>query len=282
MNISVNNFDIGSLSTNVDLKPGIQGLTIPSIRTATGDFSGKDGGWVSAQFYGKREIVIDGELQAKTRAASETLRADLQTALPIRTLLPVIVTTPNGDNYYTSAYVIDLKMAVESKFYAPFQLTLLAPDPYFYKVPTSSDTSEGWTEETLDLSNDGGYETPYILPIVWSPGSTPVTINNPNVIEAYPQIILTGAFTNPRITNTTTGQYIELTASTVSGDEVIFDLYNRTVTLNGGSVLASLEAGSTWWPLETGDNLIELTTDSGSDDGTAVIRYRLPYPAVFF
>ena len=47
--------------TSAELEPPVQGLGKPSVRTASGNYSGRDGGWISSQFYSTRQIVITGE-----------------------------------------------------------------------------------------------------------------------------------------------------------------------------------------------------------------------------
>jgi len=283
MNVSINGLDIGSNGVSLFLSPPIQGLATPLVRTSSGNFSGRDGGWLSTQFYAPREIVVNGTIMASSCDEAEELRCQLLEALPIRTSLPFIFTTESGANFYTDVYFINLEMDVINDIHAPFQLTLLAPDPYFYRVGSGSGTTDptGWFTDTLYRIIGGGYVTPYELPVDWAPGSTPTVINNTNGIDVYPQIILEGVFTNPRITNETTGEYIEITATTTSTDTIIIDIYARTVTLNGGSILGSLLIGSSFWSLEPGNNSIALTTDSGSDEDEAIIRYRIPLTGVF-
>lgn len=283
MNVSINNLNIGDESTSIDLLPPVQGLAAPPIRTSSGNFSGRDGGWLSTQYYAPREIVINGMIRGTSCSNAESLRCSLLSSLPIRESLPFVFTTMTGADFYTDVYFINMQMDIVATKYAPFQLTLLAPDPYFYRVGSGSGTTDptGWFTDTLYRIIGGGYVTPYELPVDWAPGSTPTVINNTNDIDVYPQIILEGAFTNPRITNETTGEYIEITATTTSTDTIIIDMYARTVTLNGGSILGSLLIGSSFWSLEPGSNSIALTTDSGSDEDEATIRYRIPLTGVF-
>jgi len=253
------------------LKPQIQGLDKPEIRTSSGNYSGRDGGWIASQFYKYRVITINGELNERTCANLETARRELVEALPIRTALPMFITTFAGTMYYADVYVIDLKMDIVGSRFQEFQLTLMSPDPYLYGA-------DSYIEQIIYKLVGGGYTFPYILPVTWAAGSTPTLVNNTSNILTYPIITLPGVFTNPRIQNNTTGQYIELAVTTATGDEIVIDMKNRTVTLNGGSILP-YKSGNWWW-LVPGTNMIELTSGSGSDDTEGTIKYRLAYDGI--
>lgn len=281
MNVNVNSvLDIGSSSSIFDLQPGLRGLFIPPIRSSRGNWSGKDGGYMSSQFYAPRTITVPGGVTGNGCEEIRQAYCDIQAAVPIRQLIPFVFTDMEGEKYYTDVYLIDFQMDLEATFYADFQLTFYAPDPYFYKVSSGDEGSGGWVEQEIFRIIGGGYPTPYVLPVVWEPGSSPTVITNPNDLEAYPQIRLEGKFTNPRITNGATGQYIEIGVSTSGGDVIIIDSFKNSVTLNGVSILPSVSSGG-FWRLVPGDNPISLTSSSSEDDGTAFVRYRIPYVGAF-
>lgn len=260
------------------LLPVVQGLSKPKVRVSAGDYSGRDGGWLSGQLFKSREIVIQGEFNEGNCADLQLMREALEDALPIRQSIPFFVTNFVGATYYADVYFVDLQMDISDKFSAPFQLTLLAPDPYLYDAGDGIDPDSGYITEVIYKIVGGGYVTPYILPVTWDPGSTPTIVDNTSDVYIFPEIVLTGQFTNPRITNNTTGQFIELGVTTTTGDVIEIDMKNRTVTLNGGSILPTKTG--TWWGLQSGENAIELTTDSGSDAMSGIIRYRIAYEGI--
>lgn len=261
-----------------DLEPPVKGLGKPSVRTSSGNYSGKDGGWISGQFYSTRQIVITGSFTARSCALLEAKKQELLDALPIRTLIPMFVTTFTGKIYYADVYFIDLQMDIEDNIYAPFQLTLLAPDPYLYDAGDGIDPDSGYITQTIYKLTGGGYVLPYILPVIWETGSTPTSVNNTSDIYIYPEITFTGKFTNPIITNNTTGQFIQIGVTTTVGDVIVIDMKNRTVTLNGGSILP-YKTGS-WWGLQPDINMIQFTTGSGGDDCCAQLKYRIAYEGI--
>jgi len=280
MNININGLSIGT-TREIVLRPPVKGLAMAPIRTSSGNFSGRDGGYVSAQFFAPREIVIDGVVSGLTCNEAFAVRCSMLDKLPIRQSLPLRVNTDDGRSYAADVYLLDFQMDYSTPRYAPFQMSLLAPDPYFYDPGTSGDPNSGYINQTVYKIIGGGYINPYILPVIWDPGTTPTIINNPTDLYIYPQIILNGQFTNPQILNVTTGQKVKLNVTTTSGDKIIIDMKERTVTLNGGSILPFRTSDSSWWALVPGNNTIQLTSDSGADNTQATIRYRLAYTGVF-
>lgn len=251
----------------------LSGFSKPPIRTSAGNFSGRDGGYVSGQNYSMRVMDVAGEVNGLTCQDTEDLRKAIAD-LPIRETLPVFVTTFAGNLYYTEAVVYDAKAETEGGTFGAYKILLTAPDPYFYLASVSDPDSVYFDQDFFRVSG-GGYVTPYILPIVWSPGDTPTTISNSGTIVVYPEIILNGQYTNPKITNVTSGQFIELNVTTTVGDEIVIDMKNHTVTLNGGSIAAYVTDESNWWYLSVGNNTILLESDSGADNDTGIIRYRV-------
>lgn len=275
--VTLNNFLFKTYGHGAVLEPNLDGISLPDIRMSGDDFSGRDGGYVSSQFFSRREIVIRATLTGSC-SEIESLKCSLQNSLPIRQPLPLVIETKSGNKYYTDTFLADIDMPE----YGGLQravITLIAPSPYFYGG-SSSDPSE-WIEREISKIVGGGYETPYELPVSWKPGSTPENVINTGSIAVYPQIVLQGKWTNPVIRNTTTGSYIELNISTTNGDEIIIDMDNRTVTLNGGSILPFVVAGSSWWALQVGDNYIYIESDSGDDEQTGTVRYRRTYTSVY-
>lgn len=260
------------------LSPPLQGLDLPPIRTASGNYSGRDGGWVASQFFSSREIVVNGVLYGQSCDNADELRCLMNSMMPIRQSFPFVYVSTTGQRYFADVYLRDLSIDIVSKNYAPFTITLVAPDPYLYDGGTDDNPGNGWIEQPIYKIIGGGYVTPYVLPVEWAASTQPTIVNNPNDVLIYPQIVLEGTFTNPQIINETTGQFIGANITTTAGDVIVFDLKERTVTLNGGSVLPAM-TGS-WWPLVRGDNYISLMSYGGSDDDEGTIRYRIAYTGV--
>lgn len=251
---------------------GVTGLGMADIRTSSFLFSGRSGGLVTDQFLGFRIVGISGKIgrNAGTRAQHKLDRAALFAALPIGTKIPVYITVFDGETYRIDANVTDVKIEYNQGGHtSDFLIQLTAGDPLFY-------STDGGDEQSALLTRvaQGGYVTPYILPVIWDSGSSPtIVVNNGSEIY-YPVITLHDAANNPSVTNQATGETFEVTITTVAGDELVIDMFNRTLTLNGVNILGNKAEGSVWWGLLAGNNPLVLDSDSGSDDVTATVVWR--------
>lgn len=162
-----------------------------------------------------------------------------------------------------------------------YQLTLVAPDPLLYEAGDGSDPDSGWQELDVYKLIGGGYITEYNMPVQWTPGTTPtVAVNNGDVV-IYPQFKIVGAVQNPRITNHSTNKFVQINITTTNPtDELIIDMNQRTVTLNGGSVLSFRTLDSTWFGLELGNNVVEYTSEGSGDVQFGTLRWRTAYQGV--
>lgn len=258
------------------LTPALQGISKPQIRTTGDDFSGADGGYIGGQNYSRRTIVLNGFVEGGTQFVQDRID-EMNAGLPIRQTLPVFVTSYTGVTRYTEAVLTDIKSDIEIENQRMFQITLLCPDAYFYDAGDGVDPNSGWLEQSIYKTVGGGFILPVITPIVTSPGTTPATITNSGAVTISPQIVLKDRFTNPKITNKRTGQFIKINVTTAPGDTVTIDMKNRTIVLNGGSIAAYRSSDSSWWTLPPGDSMVTLESDSGADNTTGKIRWRAAY-----
>lgn len=273
MIISVNGFVLNDPTSGngVYLDEPVDGLGLPPIRTSSGVYSGRNGGYVSAQFYGMRLITLTGTIFSTSDATVEANRQALAAAVD-DTSVTVDITTNSGNLYTLTAYTDSLDMPIQRVVgQAPFKLSLIAADPAIYDNSTS-----GTHTASIPLSLGGGITWPISwTPVTWAAGGLPVTVNNTGTIALYPKITLNDKVTSPTLTNVTTGQFFFLSGFTSSpGDEIVIDMKNRTVLLNGGSILPYLTVTSTWWQLLPGDNTIKMTSGDSSDTVTAEIEWK--------
>ncbi len=254
----------------------ITGLGLPPVRTSSGNYSGRDGGYVGAQFYGSRLISLPGRIFANTTAQYEASRMAVEAALAQATVT-MLITTNAGAQYLVNAYFDSLDLPItRAAQNTTFQITLIAPDPTVYDNSTG-----GGNSVTLTRSTGGGITWPITWPITWSGGAGATTVTNTGNVTIYPQITLNNVMSSPIITNTTTGQFFSLPSFTTStGDVLVIDMLNRSVLLNGGSVLGFAATTSTWWPLIPGSNTISLTTGSSGDTVTGTVSWRSGYRGI--
>lgn len=274
MNILLN--DVLTLLADSNASPyvieKVTGLGVADIRNSSFLFSGRSGGMVTDQHYGFRIIVITGKVgrNGGTREQHQIDRQAMLAALPINETIPVYITDFAGNTYRTDPNITDVKVEYNTGGRtSDFMIQLTAGDPLFY-------STDGGDEQTALVNRvaQGGYVTPYILPVEWESGSAATIVDNNGNAPAFPVITISDSATNPSIENQATGEIFELTLSTVDGDELVIDMGARTATLNGSNILGNVTTESSWWALEVGDNPIVLDSDSGSDTMTAVVTWR--------
>ena len=248
----------------------VTGLGVADIRTSSFLYSGRDGGLVTDQFLGFRNINISGKIGSLERPQHQTDREAMVNALPVGTKFPCLITLFDGSQFTIDVNLANLTVDFEPGGYqSDFLIQLTAGDPLFY-------STDGGDEHTAHITRvaQGGYVTPYILPVSWASGSSPTIVTNTGSALYYPVITLNDAAINPSITNQATGETFSLNISTVAGDEVIIDMLNHTVTLNGSDIIGNKTDDSSWWGLVVGDNGIVLDSDSSGDTVTADIVWR--------
>lgn len=266
------------------LSGSIQGLEIPTIRTSSDDYSGRSGGFMGAQFFGTRVVSLTGKVLARSLTLLHERRRLIQEALlsqagtnsrDIPVTLRVI--TDAGNTYVLYCYLRDFQMPLdEDLFSANYKIDLLAPDPIIY-----DDTAGAELTATIFRKVGGGFTWPITWPLVWPVASGPTDVVNGGAVSILPKITLQGTMTNPVLTNTAYSEVFELEGLTTSPtDEVVIDMRERSVLLNGGSIFNKKTDESRWWSLRHGSNLIELATSSSDDDVTAIVSWRSGYMGI--
>lgn len=281
MRLRINGLDFGE-NAKYQIQAPLSGLDMPPIRMGQGDFSGRDGGYVSSQFYSARTIVVNGFYRGANCDEADTLRKNLIAALPIRQSIPVYITSFSGRNVFTQTYVRDVKMDyTEGGIFGQYQITLVAPDPLLYEIGDGSDPNSGYINVPVYKLIGGGYVTQYDMPAQWTPGTQPTVATNSGDVVIYPQVRIVGPVTNPIITNLTSNKFVRINVTTTGAtDELIIDMKTRTVTLNGGNILSYRTLDSKWWGLELGTNNLQFTSGSSSDVNFATVRYRNGYKGI--
>lgn len=266
MRANVNSFQLGE---GTDYKiSSIEGLGKPRIRTSSQNYSGRHGGRVNRQLYGERLITISGWFKHGTCATHEAARDALDAALTIGEDLDTIIERFSGAEGFTTARLVDFQMPYAEGGLGKltdYKIDLYCGDPNFYVGDELS--------VTIPLFAPGGVVLPVILPAVFAAGSSATTATNNGSTVVYPVITLTGEAHNPEFTKTDTGETVAVPVTMSSGDVLIIDMGQRTITLNGGSVLG-LATSRQWFGLDVGANHVRYETTDAADDGVAVMTWR--------
>lgn len=108
------------------------------------------------------------------------------------------------------------------------------------------------------------------------------SVTNRGSIGAYPSFIVNGPVNIPRITNTTTGEYLEINVNLASIGNILTISYDAdtppNVTIGGVSQYNKVSAGSTFFKIKPGANNLTLTGQSIGNGANASLSFYSSYP----
>lgn len=170
---------------------------------------------------------------------------------------------------------VDLPESTRKGLVQPFRLVCKIKDPNIY-----SETLHQASTEPADFTTASGTAIhAFSFPIVYGASTASVSVDALNIgdVPTYPiSINIHGPVNSPKITNTTTGEYIEVSvnlASTANELVIAYDKDSLSVERDGVPVLNQVTATSTYFKLEPGSNIMQLTGSSISDDAYATVSY---------
>ncbi len=256
----------------------IDGIATPLYRNTSIVYAGRNGGRTPKQFYGQRVITIEGSVDEDNCTDHLQARKDLLAALSFDEDVPVKFYMIDGSVLQLMCKFEQPTLPITAKIFSDFQLIALANDYRF------SDISSGAINSMqVDIAEAGGWN---IYSGGWNiysdgwkiyPSSTGINAQNAGNTATYPIIYIYDDAQNPIITNTTTGELIKVNITTSVGDVIKIDTSLRTATLNGGNINALVDATSTYFQLQPGDNLITYQTNT---DGYAVVEWYNTYDSI--
>lgn len=163
----------------------------------------------------------------------------------------------------------------------PFRLICKIKDPTIF----SEGLDEASTQPADFTTASGTAVFSFSFPIIFGASTASVSVDavNDGDLPVYPVAIrVYGPVNSPKITNTSTGEYIELSGVNLATDanmlNIAYDKDSLRVELDGTSRINSVTDGSTFFKLQPGNNVISLTGSSISDDAYCVVSYRSGWP----
>lgn len=162
--------------------------------------------------------------------------------------------------------------------YKPALIDLRCPDPFWKSEQIVSEPMAAYR---------GLFRFPLTLPTQFGEeGTTQVFVNDGDV-DTPVQIEFRGPATNPRVTNKTTGEFIQINKELEESDKLIVDTTfgNKRVEIirpDGSveNVFNWIHPFSTFWNLIPGPNEIEYTAESGRTNAVVSIKWKNRYLAV--
>ncbi len=225
----INGLEFGNEKNCIAIK-SVQGLETPPIRNNVGDWSGRDGGYISSQLYSARIITIQGyywdplyacdinsELRRKEVVPGlqyeddpYSVREKMTNYLKIRQEYPIFIKFLTNRIMFTYGYLMDIKMDYDFVYTGEFQLTFYCPGYELSVAETYGDPESVWRRDVLHKEIFGGHLVPETLAVLFKEGRHPTIIDYEGLIPCYPIITLKGPSNNPTFLNTATNKYLRI------------------------------------------------------------------------
>jgi hypothetical protein len=256
----------------------IEGLESSAISTSTYNRAGVDGTRTVTAYQRERRIGLRGLLRAfcdvdhlAMRKAISALVPPTRDANSLLQPVPLRFVDDDGGDYTIQVVINGLVMPRSRTNSSEYQFDLIAAD---YAI-------SGTTEhlETISVETVGGFSIPFSIPFSFTGGTGGAkTIVNAGDATAYPIITLAGPLTNPRITNSTVGRFLQLNLTINTGSSVVIDMRNKTI-VQGGTTnrINAMTSTSKWWWIDPGANTIALSSSIASEAGTATVTWHDAY-----
>lgn len=253
------------------------GFGLPLIRTSSDPRSGADGRITWNQLYDGRRLILEGHINLDDYGDIRDARNALYSAFTIKNgETPMTINTTDGETYVIDYKTtnIDQGTAVAGQItHLDFRIEVTSDDHRFF--------ANSITSTNIDPPVGGGTGFPATFPVVFSSGSGgSATITNNGSAMAEIDVYFYGEITNPRLTNSTTGESFQLVQSISSGSYVrIYNENNNFYVLQGGVTNRYSNFTGDFWRLVPGSNSITFNCSS-FDGGYVLIKFRDSYLSI--
>lgn len=265
----------------------IEGLGHPGATSQKSQGVAQDGSNAEDALLDNRVIKADITIRTKNRESLYELRRKIYRIINPKTYNKT--TGKRGELllYYTNDYKkyriyarVEDSVDFNSRFLNHDKTTIsfLCVQPYFL--------DEKGTD--IDIKSvSGGLSFTLVLPSHFALVSFYKEIENKGDIEAPIQIEYTGPALNPRVTNETTGEYIQVNMEIAEKEKLVINTAEgketvNLITPNGTKdVYNNIDLKSTFFKLIIGKNLIKYSSDAEtSKDSVRIIDYTNKYVGV--
>ena len=181
---------------------------------------------------------------------------------------------------FVKVLYVDIREDTRKGLVQPFRLICKIKDPTIY------------SEELFIASTGNGYFSTasgsaihsFEYPIVYGATTSSVSADalNQGDLPTFPvSINIFGPVNSPKITNTKTGEFIEVStnlASVANQLVIAYDKDSLSVERDGVNQLSKVTSASTFFKIEPGENTFQLTGSSISGDAYATVSYYSAWP----
>ncbi len=158
-----------------------------------------------------------------------------------------------------------------------FVIDIVCPDPFWKDIIIGEQIST-WI---------GGLKFKFKLPFKFKQkGESKKNIINDGDVETFIEVFFKGPAVNPCVQNNSTGDFIKVNRGLTSDDTLYIstEFGHRKVEIVRNGVKENafhyIDPKSTFFQLQTGDNMIEYTTENDLDPQSVEVRYRNRYLGV--
>ena len=246
----------------------------PEVRTSDAMRSRNHGLWAGVDLLGGRSI--SASLQVAATHPNEAQYALIQGLLyptgDERLLTLQLTGFAGGQPVQTFARVrrLDVPVTVDqyAKGHPAVEVQWFATDPRWYAQTATVVSTDVGGGSGVGMAFDAGFDLEF-------GGATPsgvVNVNNDGTFPAPFTLEVSGAVSNLRVENVTTGETLRFTGTPSAGETLVVESFSRQVTINGASRYSWLDPGSQWFDLLPGPNQLRVASSSGAGVGTLTFR----------
>lgn len=264
----INSDSVGLPFVDIDK---VVGLDSAPYRETIRDHEGTDGGFIDAEFERGRDVILEGMIYLDNNN-DESYLDDLKANFAPRTSPVSFVFKPPG----VDERVIFVKPrgvrydweSVRRVGKTPAQFLMYAEDPRLYDNTLLSTVIPFGGLATTGFGFNLGFNLDFGV-VVPPSGANVFNLGN----RPMPAIMtVAGPIVNPRIINQSDSKTLNFEVTVGAGSNLVIDLLNHTVTLDGANVRSTLQTPE-WWLFDTGHTMMLFGGTSGTGS-TLTIAYR--------
>lgn len=262
----------------------VRELDIPvAFESGISDFAtyiGETAYIIEGRMYPSDEAEYDSGVRALRKVANLDIAQDDN--LSDNGYVPYVWTESNGNQkqLFVKVLYADIKKDTRQGLVQPFRLVCKVKDPTVHGITLKTASTEGSDPTTASGTAEYSFEYPIIFGAsTYSVSSS--AVNNGDQ-PAYPQsITIVGPVNKPKITNSTTGEYIEVDTNLATSSNTLVITYDKdtlSVEADGVSVQSKVSEDSTYFKLQEGTNNFTLTGTSIGSGAYAAVTFYDAYP----
>lgn len=168
---------------------------------------------------------------------------------------------------------VDLPESTRQGLVQPFRLVCKIKDPTIYGAELKQANTS--TADFTAATGSAGYPFGYPVAYGASTSSVSAAVSNDGDTPVYPiGISIFGPVNSPIITNTTTGEYIQVNCNLATSSNNLIIQYDKDtlrVELDGVSQLNNVTTGSTYFKIPVGTSVFTLSGSSIDDGAYAIV-----------